>query len=238
MVTTVERRRTELHAVVLLLVGATVARLAMTGGYLRYVKPGLRPYLFAAAATLLAVGVLSLISRVRSHHDHTHGRFDAAWLLVPPMLALLVLAPPALGSYSAARTGSALGTAVTSGTGDPIPPGDPVRLSLLDYAARAVRDSASLRGRHVLLSGFLLPVPGGGWDLTRLVITCCAADAQPIKVGLTGAVPPGAATDAWYQVTGVYSAQTATDPVNAAPVPFVQVEVAHPIPPPREQYES
>ncbi|HKS99260.1 MAG TPA: TIGR03943 family protein [Rugosimonospora sp.] len=242
-------RRAELHAVVLLLAGGTLLKLALTGGYLRYVKAGLRPLLLAAAVVLLAVAVLSLVQAVRHRagdhasghgddgHGHAHGRLDVAWLLVLPMLALLLIAPPALGSYSAARSGTALGAARTDLP--PLPDGDPVRVSLLDYASRAVFDhGASLAGRHVLLSGFLLPGAHGGWYLTRMVITCCAADAQPIKVGLAGEVPAGVKSGQWLEVTGAYSPRTEPDAVNAETIPFVSVSASRPIPAPQEQYVS
>jgi uncharacterized repeat protein (TIGR03943 family) len=250
----VVRRRAELHAVVLLLAGATLAKLALTGQYVRYVKAGLRPVLLAAAIVLLIVAALSLAQAVRrragtpEHHDvhghdddghgHRHGRFDVAWLLVLPMLALLLIAPPALGSYTAARTGTALGAARTSDLA-PLPDGDPVRVSLLDYASRAVFDhGATLTGRHIILSGFLLPARRGGWYLTRMVITCCAADAQPIKVGLTGNLPTGLKPNDWLEVTGTYTTQTASDEVNAQTIPYVQVDMTRPIPAPQEQYVS
>jgi uncharacterized repeat protein (TIGR03943 family) len=242
-----------LQAVVLLLVGATLLKLAVTGSYVRYVKAGLRWVLVAAAVALLAVAVLSLVQVVRRRaaqqsaaeaeeapdHGHEHGRFDVAWLLVLPMLALLVIAPPALGSYSAARSGTALGAAGRVSDLAPLPDGDPVRVSLLDYASRAVFDrGASLAGRHVVLSGFVLPGRHGAWYLTRMVITCCAADAQPIKVGLTGAVPAGLKSGDWIEVTGSYSPQTASDEVNAETIPFVAVSSSRPVPAPREQYVS
>lgn len=46
------------------------------------------------------------------------------------------------------------------------------------------------------------PEPGG-FQLARLVITCCAADAQPIVAQvLTSAAPP--ARDTWVTVTGTF----------------------------------
>jgi uncharacterized repeat protein (TIGR03943 family) len=235
----------ELHGLVLALVGGTLLKLALTGDYRRYVKPGVRPYLIVAAIVLLAIGAATLWQAVARRestddhgHHHGHSRFDVAWLLVVPMLVLLVLAPPALGSFSAARAGTALGAATTSNL-PPLPDGDPVRLSVLDYAARAVDDHGrSLAHRHVTLSGFLLAGDNGGWYLTRMVITCCAADAQPIKVGLTGAVPAGLKANSWLQVTGEYAARTDKDPVNEEPIPYLAVSTAAPVPAPAQQYES
>jgi uncharacterized repeat protein (TIGR03943 family) len=231
----------ELHALILALVGGTLLRLALTGDYARYVKVGVRPYLVIAALVVLAVAAGSLWPRFRhghDHHDHGHGRFDVAWLLVLPMLVLLLIAPPALGSYSAARSGTALSAASSSDLA-PLPEGDPVHLSVLDYASRAVFDHGrSLAGHHVTLSGFVLSGDGGTWYLTRLVITCCAADAQPVKVGLTGTVPDGLKANDWIQVTGTYVDRQDRDPVNAQPIPYLTVDSSAPIPAPARQYES
>jgi putative membrane protein len=248
----------ELHALVLALVGGTLLKLAISGDYQRYVKVGLRPYLTAAAVVVLAVAAVSLWQAVahrratpdaHAHgdddddgHGHSHGGFDVAWLLVLPMLVLLLIAPPALGSFSAARTGTALG-AGSSGTAElpALPDGDPVRLSVLDYASRAVFDHGrTLQNRHVTLSGFVVASDDGGtWYLTRMVITCCAADAQPIKVGLTGDVPPGLKTNDWIEVSGSYTPEKVDkDPVNGEAIPYLSVSSAKPIPAPRNQYES
>ena len=135
--------RRELHALILTLVGGTLLKLAFTGDYARYVKPGVRPLLVAAAVVVLAIAAATLRRRDRRDHAdgdghaHRHSRFDVAWLLLLPMLVLLLLAPPALGSFSAARSGTALGAAPASDQ-PPLPEGDPVRLSMMDYASRAV----------------------------------------------------------------------------------------------------
>jgi uncharacterized repeat protein (TIGR03943 family) len=251
--------RRDLHGLILLLVGGTLLKLAVTGDYLRYVKAGLRPYLIAAGVVLVVVAVLSLLGRVRAGtghdagaghdghsgeedddgHGHGTGRgwLDVAWLLVVPMAVLLLIAPSALGSYSASRSGTALGAAPSSDF-PPLPSGDPVRVSVLDYASRAVFDKGqSLTGRQITLSGFLLAAPSG-WYLTRMVITCCAADAQPIKVGLTGSVPPSLSANEWLEVTGRYSTKVDHDGVNGETIPYLDVATARPTAAPKEQYDS
>jgi uncharacterized repeat protein (TIGR03943 family) len=240
--------RKELHALILALVGGTLLRLALTGDYVRYVKPGVRPYLTIASVVVLVVAGFTLAQAVARRraaagaedgHGHAHGRFDVAWLLVVPMLVLLLVAPPALGSFSAARSGTALAAAQASANLPPLPAGDPVRLSVLDYASRAVFDrGTSLAGRQVTLSGFVLPGDKGTWYLTRMVITCCAADAQPIKVGLTGAVPAGLKANDWIEVTGGYTDRQDKDPVNGQAIPYLTVGSSTPIPTPARQYES
>lgn len=244
-------RRRDIHATILLLAGGTLLRLAWTGGYTNYVKPGARPFLYAAGAVILTVALAIGWLSVRpapppaAHHDaagddghHHHRGFDIGWLLVVPMAVLLLFAPPAIGSYEAARSGSALPPAPSSPY-PPLPAGDPIRMSVVDHASRAVFDAGrTLEGRQVTLTGFLTGAPGGGWYLTRMVVTCCAADAQPIKVGLTGTLPDGAAADRWVQVIGTYSTQTAKDPVNDATIPYLTVTSSQPVAVPAQPYES
>jgi uncharacterized repeat protein (TIGR03943 family) len=247
------------QAVVMLLLGGAVLRITLTGTYLRYVKEGLRPLLLIAGALLIAAAVMTLWYDLRRRtrpgtepdghdaghdadgHGHAHREPRVGWLLLVPALALLLLAPPALGSSAAGRSGSVLaaqGSAFEASDYAALPPGDPVGLGLLDYAARAVYDQGrTLDGRRVELTGFLTPGPDGGTLLTRMILNCCAADGRPIKVALTGDVPAGLAPDTWVRVVGGYVPQTAKDPVNDAAVPYLRVTSWQETPAPAQPYE-
>jgi uncharacterized repeat protein (TIGR03943 family) len=242
--------RHAVHGVILLLTGGELSRLAWTGSYARYVKPGARDNLYAAGAVILVVALITLWQTLRPatrtdtpdhdeplrHLGHSHRGFDVGWLLVVPMALLLLVAPPAIGSYEAARTGSALPPAPSSPY-PPLPAGDLIAMSVIDYASRAVFGAGkTLQGRQVTLTGFLTTAPGG-WYLTRMVVTCCAADAQPVKVGLSGTLPAGVASDQWMQVTGAYTTQAAKDPVNGATIPYL-LTAAQPVAVPAQPYES
>jgi uncharacterized repeat protein (TIGR03943 family) len=159
-----------------------------------------------------------------------------SWLLLLPLFALILIAPPALGSYSAVRTGTALQPPL----GLPaLPAGDPLQLSVIDYAGRAVYDHGqSLGNRPITLTGFVALDERGEPYLTRMVLNCCAADAQPVKIGLTGQVPPVLQPDAWLEVTGTYTGKQTRDPVNDGPIPYIDISQARPVPAPDEQYES
>jgi uncharacterized repeat protein (TIGR03943 family) len=175
---------------------------------------------------------------VPGHDAHGHGEPRIGWLLLVPALALLLFAPPALGSYQASRNGTALSSQADSDFA-PLPEGDPVRVSLLEYASRAVFDQGrSLSGRRVALTGFIIAGPDGQPYLARLVVACCAADARPIKVGLAGDVPPDLKPDQWIEVVGTYTERTDRDPVNRDVVPYVQVAESRALPTPEQQYES
>lgn len=227
------------QAVVLLLVGGAILRASFTDLYLRYVKAGLQPFLIASGILLVAAAVATLWFELRSktsHDDHGHREPAVAWLLVLPVFALLLVAPPALGSYAANRAGTAL-----QETSDfpPLPAGDPVKVGLVDYATRAVYDEGrSLTGRRVLLTGFVMIGDDGAPYLARMTLSCCAADARPVKVGLDGSVPGGLAADNWLEITGKYTARSTKDDVNDGVIPFVEIEESRRIDAPTNQYEG
>ncbi|WP_444543491.1 TIGR03943 family putative permease subunit, partial [Longispora fulva] len=91
--------------------------------------------------------------------------------------------------------------------------------------------------RTVKLSGFVVAGPDNRVYLARLRITCCAADARPIKVGLTGALPDGLAPDSWIEVVGTYDPRTDVDEVSAEKIPYITVTKATPIAAPKKAYE-
>jgi uncharacterized repeat protein (TIGR03943 family) len=200
---------TRTQSFVLLLFGGALLRLGTTDALLRFVRPVMRIYVLLAGVVFVGLAICGLLASARNHDavevdDHGHGAASkAGWLLLAPVIAILVIAPPALGSYSAARVPATV-TKPASSQFAPLPGHDPVTVSMIDYAARAVWDDGrTLTGRTMQLTGFVLRTSAGGFVLSRLVITCCAADARPIEVGVTasGAAPPA---DTWVTVTGTY----------------------------------
>jgi uncharacterized repeat protein (TIGR03943 family) len=235
------------QAVVLLLLGGAVLKTSLTGGYLRYVKEGLQPFLVAASVLLMVAAAVALWQEVRgvrtgeatghAHGDGSHREPRVGWLLLAPALGLLLVAPPALGSYTASTAGTSL-TPERAADLPPLPDAPVVELAVLDYAARAIWDGGdSLAGHRVLLTGFLLTGRDGEPYLARLVLSCCAADARPVKIGLAGAAPAGLADDTWVEVIGTYTGRTAVDPINEATIPFLLVESWREVPAPARPYE-
>lgn len=238
------RRATQ--AVVLLLLGGAILRVALTDAYLTYVKAGFRPVLLAAGVVLLAVAAATVYYEVRERRDsHSHSHDDGhghgheprvAWLLVLPVAGLLLVAPTALGSYAAAESGTALGAWEGVSDYPPLPDGDPAELSVLDYASRAIFDEGrSIGDRRVALTGFITHGPGGEVYLARMILSCCASDARPIKVGLEGA--RDLADDTWVRVVGRYSATQTRDAVNNERIPYLAVESVEGVERPEGTYE-
>lgn len=168
---------------------------------------------------------------------HTPHEPRVSWLLVLPLLALVLVAPPAAGSYTAMRTGTAL---QQQPWGYPTLPADgTLRLSVADYAGRAVYDKGrALAGRPLKVTGFLALDGSGTPYLVRMALNCCAADAQPVKIALTGELPAVLQPDTWIEVTGTYSPQQAKDPVNGTAIPYLDVTTTKPVKAPQDPYDE
>ncbi|MBX9396115.1 TIGR03943 family protein [Streptomyces sp. TRM72054] len=180
--------------------------------YLRYVKEGMRPLLIGSGVLLLALAVAEAWWGRRedgeahdeedgdAHHDHS-GTPKVAWLLLLPALSLLFYAPPALGAFTASR--EAPKAVAEEDHFDPLPATSPLPMTLTDFTQRVQQDrEQAIKGRTVQLTGFVTPAGDGGdgWYLTRLILSCCAADAQSVKVRVHGVQAPP--TDMWVTVTG------------------------------------
>jgi uncharacterized repeat protein (TIGR03943 family) len=247
--------RRDAQSVLVAALGAVVVRIAVDDTYLRYVKPWTRPWLVTAGAVLLLLGLVSLwrererVSRAGAagevvgeadDHDDGHGHRHGpriAWLLLLPIYTIFLVAPPALGSYTAADRPNQVAAPAAGDQADALPPGDPVTTTLTDYVSRAIWDRGrSLAGRHIRMVGFASPRKGGGFYLTRIVVTCCAADARPVKIAVLGGTGPPPAPDTWYAVTGTYGGM---DRVAAADqIPVLRSDSMVAVPAPTEQYES
>ena len=232
----------------LILIGVAVLWITLASGeYVNYVKPGFRYLLVPAAAVLVLLGAAGLRREWRdapvadAHqregadghrhgpdhgyadddgHGHDHSRGPrVAWLLCLPVLAIFVIAPPALGSFTVARD-----------TGRPAPPpappaqgfgplsrtGAPIPMNLGEFIGRSYEaqtgNPATLNGISVRLTGFVTPRKGGGWQVTRLKMACCAGDAIPFPVIVRGLPMPPA--DAWVQVDGTWTPPASGKPAT------------------------
>jgi uncharacterized repeat protein (TIGR03943 family) len=195
----------------------------LTDLYLRYVKEGMRPLLIGSGVLLILLGVAEAVSWRRTpegggghgqdrhdHGGHGPGGHDhsgvprVAWLLFLPALSLLFYAPPALGSFTASREAPKAVAVVEEDGFEPLPATSPLPITLTDFTQRVQQDTGrAIKGRTVRMTGFVTPAGGGdGWYLTRILLSCCAADAQSVKVRVYGVEAPAA--DTWVTVTGTW----------------------------------
>ncbi|MFF5989504.1 TIGR03943 family putative permease subunit [Prauserella flavalba] len=239
--------RRETQNILLLLLGGALLKIAITGDYLRYVKPAHQPWLLGAGAVTVALGAVAIVRDVLAArrraveepgHEHHHPA-RSAWLLMVPVLAVFLVAPPALGSDSVTRTrgGTAEGFA-PAGAGasfPPLPRGDPLPMTVTDFVSRAGWDEArSVDGRTVSLTGFVVHDEGETL-LARLVIGCCAADAYPVRVRLDGGNAAALPTDTWIRVTG--KVVPGVNTADSGYVPALTVGTLQEVPAPKDPYE-
>ena len=210
--------------------GAIALQLGLTDAMLHFLRPEMRPYLVAAGAVLLVLGLLVAVAASRSHSSgaavnerpndigdhpsgHVHGS-RVAWLLLVPV-CIGVLAPSALDSYSAARATPFQQRRYPLANFDvarflrseAIAGGEPV-LPISDYigAARRSANTSYLATHDVRVVGFVTP-PDDPRDhhrffVTRFTIGCCAADAIPLQLDvLTTPAMRVPKQDRWVEVT-------------------------------------
>jgi len=233
------------QAFVLLLFGGALLRLATTDALLRYVRPVARPWVLLAGAAIVALALWSLFAsrsgsgsgsdahdaEVVDEHGH-HGASRAAWLVLAPVIAILVVAPPALGAFTAKRLPV---SAITPPSRDfpALRGADPVRISLLDYYSRAAFGAGTtLAGHRLTMTAFVLRPEPDGFQVARLAITCCAADAQPVVVAVQASTP-APARDTWVTVTGTFAGMSPTD----ATVPVLRADAVTPVGQPSNPYD-
>jgi uncharacterized membrane protein YcgQ (UPF0703/DUF1980 family) len=78
------------------------------------------------------------------------------------------------------------------------------------------------------------PREGSGWYVTRIGITCCAADAVAYTVAVD-APPDGLAADQWVEVIGTYTPPQ-NHPTQGWPEPTIEPVSVTPIEAPANTY--
>jgi uncharacterized repeat protein (TIGR03943 family) len=254
----------EVQGALLVAMGAVAVRLVQTGLYLRYLKPGMGPWLAATGVALAVLGGLTLLEGRRrhraapaamvdgsghapgdgdAHHATGHGAPSVAWLLLLPILTLSFVAPQALGSYAANRQSVRI-PEPSSPEFPPLPEevDGAVPIRFLDFLTRAVYDEKrSLEGVRVRMSGFAMPDirDARGFLLARFLLACCAADGRAMKldvVGWRGEDPPA---DSWLVVEGTWVPRDPPgegDPQDF--IPELRLLSWERIPAPRDPYEG
>jgi uncharacterized repeat protein (TIGR03943 family) len=224
------------RATTVLLVGAMMVRLALSGAYAKYVRTGMGGVLLVAGILLVVLGLVGVVRALgfgRGTGDaHGHDRdHRAGWLLLGPVLALLLVTPPALGSFGVGRS-AAVAVSSSGRTFDPLPAGRTVPMTLLEFDERAAdHGGASFGATPVRLTGFVTPANDRtGFRIARYQIACCAADAVAAVVRVTGTTGRSPARDQWITVTGTFQR-------SADGVPELRATSLTEVPAPRDPYE-
>jgi uncharacterized repeat protein (TIGR03943 family) len=210
-----------------MLVGAVLLRLELTGTYERYVRVGMGKWLLVAGIAVIALGAATLVFALRhvdpgdAHdhdegHEHVHG-LGVGWLLLAPIAAILLVAPPTLGAYGVNRS-AAIDVRAGKSVFKPLPRAStPHAMTLFEFGERAYdHNGVSFNKATVELTGFVSGDEAGGFRLARYTIACCAADAAPSVVEVTGTVGDTPPLDQWVTVRGTFLRGGDAIPVLAA----------------------
>lgn len=246
----------------LLAVGGVALRLGLTDAALSYVKAGLQIPLTVTGVILLVLGANAVLRAFRESdssaldhapvdaeghavtlddgHGHGLNGPTVAWLLTLPLLALLLIAPPPLGSFAAARQ-SDVQPVSTQSTYPPLQPpvNGAVDLTFSEFVFRALYDpERSLEGQRVRLVGFVsaTETAAGDYEVSRFIISCCAADGQAITVAVADPQPPPP-VDTWLELEGIWEAPPKADVPETTTRPTLRVQTRTQIPAPTQPYE-
>ncbi|TKK85183.1 TIGR03943 family protein [Herbidospora galbida] len=237
------------QSMILILLGGAVLRITtVSTTYLNYVKPGFRPFLIAAGVVVLALGVIGLVQEWRGAHADEHDGHDGhdghahapgvAWLLTLPVFAIFLIAPPALGAFSAKSEEAQARPVAAAEPYDALAAGQVNEMTIGEFVGRAWGEGAdSLAGRQVRLTGFAVPSQKkkDRWYLARIQIACCAADGVALKVAVLDAdMPP---ENTWVEVVGTWKRPPSGRLEPGTIAPELTVTSLTSIPQPVEPYE-
>lgn len=159
---------------------------------------------------------------------------------------------PTLNDQSGAGGGSTGGYAFNDGSGSvtdssgsrriqhfpALPDGADPTIGIKDFVLRALYDADnSLTGHPVTVIGFIAPPGDGytsGYTIARMVISCCAADANPMQLHVDGTPPYP--VDTW--VSAVVTPVDNTATIDNGYVPTVTVTSLSQIGQPSDPYEQ
>ncbi len=161
--------------------------------------PELRQVLFApwlptSAVGLVTMATISIVRDVRrggTDVDDAHGhRGGMVWLLLVPVVLVVFVVPPPIQASSAPQVST---NQASKRHFPPLPAERAPTVAVPEVMMRAATDEGgTLANRLITVIGFTMR-SSAGTDLARVVIICCAADAQLARVHLAG---PAAAASA------------------------------------------
>lgn len=166
----------------------------------RYIGPRTQ-WVVVFGAIMLTVAAVAHWFR-RPHPERADGTAGLLVMLVP-IVAVLVVPEPSLGSLAASRKLG--GGPVVALQPQPVGDGGEISFAEIEYASESSEYAAAIGitdGYEVRLTGFVTDFDGARADftLTRFSIFCCAADVVPHSVPVDAAHPYP--KDVWLSVQG------------------------------------
>jgi len=224
-----------------------------TGHINRLLSPMFRNYVLTAAILLLVLSALYVLLYQPDSENAPAmpptGRLRqlGRWLvLLVPVITASILSPSALSSTTLTNRASTAGVAPMPSwnaasqekakealDADPNQP-VPVEVTDLITLSRSPDQMKAFEGRKVRTVGLFLAQGGNAPRLVRWIMWCCAADAQPASVELSGNVSGDWKDTHWLEIVGTAQFPSTLGHV----VPRIDVESIKPTQEPDEPYLS
>ena len=233
---------------------ATVMLHTIASGHInRLLSPMFRNYVLVAALALLVLSALYVLLYQPGTEDAPSlaptGRLRqfGRWLvLLIPLVAASILSPSALSSTTLNNRSSTAGVAAMPSwnaasqksaqealAADPNQP-VPVEVTDLITLSHSPDQMKAFEGRKVRTVGLFVAQPGGTPKLVRWIMWCCAADAMPASVELSGNFSSNWKDTQYLEVVGTAQFPSTLGHV----VPRIEVDSITPTQEPDEPYLS
>lgn len=228
----------------LLLVGTTLVWLVTSGQIFWYVRPDYHSFTLVMGVIALFLGFFGFwMPEYHSHHEEkmsawlTHATIFLTFLFCVYLIGFhrSSLSPRAAtnrGLNQNAVTGTKNVFEASSGVSPLLEVGDSERYTLADWIRlfRINPDPWSHKGKRVKVVGFVQPLDGSGFYVSRFVISCCTVDASPIGVAVKSSET--FEQGQWLEVTGVMDASE----INGSLVPTILPDAIKTLEEPEQPY--
>jgi uncharacterized repeat protein (TIGR03943 family) len=216
------------QAVVLTAIGAVALRVGATDEHTQFVNGWMQWPLVVSGLLLVGLAFTRVFDRTEEDGPTT----PAAWAILLPVIVAFVVQPPALGAYVADRRVNEVGDeSLDPAAVAPFSPTEPNDVLVSELVALAATYGEALEGNDFRLTGFVTR-DGDDWFVTRIAISCCAADAAAFRVRVDGVESPP--EEQWVEVVGAWVAGTGVD---AGDAPAVSAATVRAVDVPKRQYE-
>jgi uncharacterized repeat protein (TIGR03943 family) len=233
----------ETQNLILLSLGIAVGLMSIRGTYLNFVKSSLLPWLLMSALGLVTLATISIVRDVRrggshvddAHVDDAHGHHGGmVWLLLVPVVLVVFVVPPPIQGSSTPQVST---NQTSKRHFPPLPAERAPTVAVPEVMMRAATDEdGTLDNRLITVIGFTMR-SSAGTDLARVVIICCAADAQLARIHLAGPAVAAADSypeDTWLRVEGTVVQGSST--ASSGFVPTMSITTATKIEQPANTY--
>jgi uncharacterized repeat protein (TIGR03943 family) len=199
--------------IVLLTWGVVLGYFCITNRIASYLHPSFHALTWVSAAVLILLAVATALLPEKScTHDDCHHHHGGGWLstlvLIVPLIAATTLSPSEFGIAAVQNRGTVQDMSQLPAF---VPRADDGRakIQLVDllYATAEPSMREDFENRNIEIVGQFLPARTGNpdgdrFEIVRMFVMCCAADARPVSVAVQSDRPADFPAMTWLKVTG------------------------------------